>query len=367
MKTFIFVIALLFMSYVYVEASNLPPGRLTVETATNNAVRNSRNIRRVTYDIELVNISYDRAEDMFWSTNTPFTFVDIVNRDIRNMQIRANRAFLEENLEAQRETLRFVITNHFANIISAERELYILQAEISVLQRELNILNLSYELGMGSYFAVRQATHNLNIQTHNREVLQNTINQNFIELNRIMGVGSSLRHRVVLDEEFTPLVVRNINSIIGTHYRYNINIRNARRRLEIAEEEFNNHHVLSYQINPLTGNFAAGQTTRREREIAVLNAQTELAQIIEDNGHRILDLYTNIQAIELNIQGLYLQKELAQMSIYLLEEQFAAGQIIMLDIYRANLNLLRLEEGLERLKNTHYILVMQFNNPYILS
>lgn len=363
---FLIVLIILLSSYVYVEGTTFPRGPLTVETATNNAVRNSRNISQVQYQVELIDISHDRAENIFFNNPMPITFADIVQRDIRNMQIRANRAFMEENILAQRETLRFVIINHFSNIILAENELALFDAEIEILERELTILRLTYELGMGSYFAVRQAVHNLYIQNHNRLILENTLTQNFIELNRIMGSPSTFRYNVILDEDFAPLEVININSVISRHDRDNINIRNARRQVDIAEEELRVHNIVYYQINPATGDFMVGQTTRREREIAVTEANRDLSYARETSENRLRDLYATIRRIELDIEGLYLQVELAGMSIELLYEQFAAGQIIRLDIYRANLNLLRLEEALNRLKNTHYILITQFNNPYIL-
>ncbi|MCL2610924.1 MAG: TolC family protein [Defluviitaleaceae bacterium] len=375
MKFIVALIMFLSVSVTVYAEELVNAGPLTIERATSNAVNNSRQIRGANEQIEMVDLAESRAEDAFWGSLHAFGQVDIVQRNVRNMQFAANRAFASDSALAGRETLQFVVTNHFSTITTAQNELEILDAEIELLERELIILELMLELGMGSSISVRQARHNLNQQNHNRELLEIALNQNFVELNRIMGTPLHHIFDLIFEIEYAPLGEVNLSRVITNHDRNNINIRNARRQVDIAQEELDNHTITSNQIAPQQqlpdgtwtgGNIVPGQVTRRERELDLSSAQRNLSTERENSENRVRDIYTNIRQLELNIEGIYLQIELLEMNLELMEEQLLAGQITRLDIDRTASNLLRLEESLRQMEATHHILHIQLENTNLL-
>lgn len=334
---------------------------LTIQEATTRAISNSRGIRDAQDNITLIQEGEQRIRDIIWYTPMMphFMFLDMQANMLR---FETSRAVSLSSIEAQRETLGFIVTSHFSNILTAQNELEIFDQNISLLERDVAAVNLMQSLGMASNAQLNQLTTAKRQAQSNRANLELSIESAFRELNRIMGSRQNEIYNLIFEPSFTSVRDINLDRYISLHQSNSLQIENAQNQLAIARFEHDNH---ANRFDPLTGISQPGGVTRNERAIAVTQANREVTNAREQVENNVVDLYNNILNLEIAIEAMQLQLGILEQSVSTQELRFSVGQITAIELDRDRLSLAELNENIRRQKVNHYLLSMQLTNPNI--
>lgn len=359
-KIFVLLVVLFFSNGLSVLAAEIPV--LTIEEATRLAINNSTAIRNLQDNIALTRENEQRIRDTMWAQQNIQAF-EFVQMQANLMRADASRAVHITNLNAQRETLSFIVRQHFSNIILAQKELELSDKDIAIMLQNLEIHRVMSSVGMASDAQLNTILSTYNQALHNRANLVSSLDNAFRELNRLMGTNQNNVYSLVFEPNFQPIGNININDYIRLHQNNNSQIENATRQATIASFELEHH---GQNFNPITGEVIPGGTTRHEREIAVTQANRNLDQLRETVENNVVTLHNNINNLELQINSAQLQLEILLQELSVLEIQYQVGQVTPITLNRKALEIYRLQETLRRHKVNHSLLVMRLTNPNIV-
>ena len=337
---------------------------LTLRRAIDRATSNSSAIATLNEDTPLSEDELERAEN----AGLPDTeFSSIVNWQSNIMLQRAKLAANLSNATAQRDTLGFIVTQHFANIVNTEKALEIFDEQIRLSEKNLEILALQSSVGVIPELDYLLAQISLDELFLNRETMANAVVTAHMELNRLIGVDENLIHEIEFAPEFEPLpALTNVTGHINAQRNNHINVRNARNLVEIASYNLDNFTLAT---NPNTGEVLpgnGGQPTRAQREIDVANANRELSAQRNNVTRHLQDTYDNIRALEHNIQTSHIELTDLYQSLEIARVQLEVGMILPITIDNINLQISRQKEQIRQQEIDHHLLVLQFRNPNIL-
>lgn len=334
---------------------------LTVNQAARRAIENSSSIRNM-QDSAVLSREREQSlrDDMFSPMMNMATFM---NTSALLMESELERALSIESIEAQRDTLDFIVRNHFANIIRAEKALEISNASIELAERDIIILEVMVSLGLESYASLDLARLNFERTLNTRESLISSINEAHIELNRIMGSPLNRRYNLIFDVEFEELGSVNLTRYLNDHTRNSISIRQARNELDAAQFRLDNHVA---PINMMTGELLSGGVSRDVRITNVNIAARAVQDARTDIESSVMATYNQIRNMEIGLNSSLLQLESMQRELEILNTQLRLGQITPIEVDRYKLGIMELEENIRQQKINHSLVVMQLRNPNIL-
>ena len=339
--------------------ANLP--NLTIQEATTRAVNNSRGIRNTQDSITLLEEGEQRIREIIWDTPVMPT-ATFIEMQANMMRLDANRAVSLSSITAQRETLGFIVTNHFANITMAQNELALFEESLLLLERDVASVRLMQNLGMASHAQLDQLLASQRQAENNRVNLELSLDAAFRELNRIMGSRQNERYHLVFEPHFQSVSALNLTHYIQLHQNNSLQIEQAQNQLRIARFEHDNHAV---PFNPITSEVIVGGPTRNERAVAVTQANREVTNAREQVENNVIDLHNNIRNLEIAIESMQLQLGILEQSLAISQLQYSVGHLTAIELNRAKLSLAELQENIRRQQVNHHLMVMQLTNPNI--
>ncbi|MCL1994978.1 MAG: hypothetical protein FWG63_02105 [Defluviitaleaceae bacterium] len=334
---------------------------LTVEEAAFRATQRSRELRTLAEDAHLARLNLDFLRNQ--QSHSHFnTITEFVTAQANVMAVAATRASYLHSANAHRDTLSFLVANYFASILAAEMELILYDYQLAIMVQEQAILETMVTIGVASPLEYQMALLALENATLNRQSLVNAVNNAHTELNRIIGTPQNRVHRLIFEVEYAPLAVVNLTPHIHHQRLGHALVLEAQANVNVYRYRLDHHRV---ELDPHTGLPAIGQITREELTIFVNQAARDLADTRNRVEAHVVDTYHQIRLLEQNIETMYLQLQDMYINREVLKAQLVAGEVVPLDIERQDLDIRRLEENLRRIKTDHYLLLMQFNNPNI--
>lgn len=332
---------------------------LTVAQATQRAIANSSAIRDIQDRSILSREKEDQLRDQLFSPSN--NMASLINTSSQLMASELARALNLDNIEAQRSTLGYIITNQFSNIIMGEKALEAYDSNISILERELEISRIKTEIGTQSQMAHELVRANLERAINGRVSLVNSINESYRTLNRHMGVPLDRRYNLIFDAEYEELGEVDLTRHINNHRRNNIAIQTAQNNLNVQQYQLDNF------VTPIDMNTGAilSNETREQRLINVNLAAREVNNARERVEDTILALYSRIRNLEASIQSYLLDLEDLERELEVLYTRFRLGKVTALEIDRHKLKIIRQEQTIMTNQLNHRSLVMRFNNPNI--
>ena len=334
---------------------------LTIEEATRRAISNSLALRAMQDNIILSEESSQRVRDQMFRPMVDVT--QVIAWQANLMRAEAARAASLNNIDAQRDTLEFIVHRHFANIVMAENEIILFESSLNLARRDIDIMRVKLELGMVSAAEYNIANLNYEALLNERTALQNALLDAHRELNRLIGLPEDRVHRIEYTVDFEPLPSAfNLVGHISHSVANNVHVVNARGQSATARFEYENHRS---QVDMITGMVIPGGPTRTEREIAYTQASRDAREARDRVENMVNDMYNQINSLELSINTLHIQLRLAYAELSLRSALFEAGQITRTELDRLEHNMITLEENIRRLEVNHSLVVMQFLNPNI--
>ena len=335
---------------------------LTVAEATTRAISNSRNLRNSQDQITQLEEQQQRMRETMWDMGSiPHNvFLDM---QVGMMQLDAGRAASLSGVNAQRETMTFVVTSLFNSIVQAQNELAQFERNLDIIQRDLTAVRLMQELGMASTVQLDQLLTQQRVAQHNHHNLSLSLEASFRELGRLMGDRETVVYDLIFEPAFVSVADINLDHYIRLHQNNNLQIENAQRQLSIAQFERDN---LGLRFDPMTGVADRNVPTRTERDITVSQRNRDVITAREQVEHNIIDLHNDLLGLEITIGSLELQLGLLEQSLAIQELQYSVGQITRLELDRASMSVYELQNTIAQLKGTHHMLRLPLTNPNIM-
>jgi|GEM_PF-1209274 len=334
---------------------------LTVREAARRASDNSSAIRNTQDNIVASREQEQRMRnDMVQASDNLSAFL---NASVALMQSQMQRALADDSINVQRDTIHFLVTNHFANIVRAEKALELYDANLAMAERDIIVMEVMVDLGLESQASLNLARANFERTVNERVNLMNSIDEGHRELNRLMGVPLDRRHNLIFDIEFQELGEVNLSRYISNHSRNNMNVRQANANLDVAQLQLDNHMT---PIDMQTGIILPGGVSRDERIVGVNVAARAVQDARSDTESNVVSVHTQIRNIEALINSAESQLESMQVELNILNTRLALGQITPIEVDRYRLGMMELEEQIRQLKVSHSLTVMQLRNPNIL-
>ena len=339
-----------------------PREALELDTAITLAISNSTTIQNLTENIPQSQTDLNRTENLpnFSSLNTIVAWqADVMTQRAR---VAANIA----NAAAQRDTLGFIVTQHFANIAQLETNLTLFDQQLDLTEQNLNISRLQSELGIISELDYLLADLSFNELLLNRTNLESAVVQAHMDLNRLLGLDETLIHDITFDPTYELLPPQvNLTGFINTQRQNHINVRQAVALQEVAIfnlENFSLNVTADGIIMP--GN--AGAPTRAQRQLELNEATRNVTAARNQITVHLQDTYTAIRELEHNLETAAIELADLKNNLATATVQLEVGSILPITLDNIALQIANKEADIRQMHVNHALLVMQFRNPNIL-
>lgn len=358
-----FLCALIIFSFSFLFSIPVFAHSLTLNRATQMAIQNSNALRNLEDSPALSQVEEERIQTQLNIINAEgFTTHAFVENRANFMRLQAQRTAARENTRALREGMEYLALSHFANILTVQGELAVLDERINVLNKEIEIIELRLSLGLAGQNEYTVAGLNLSRQINERQNLYLALKTAHRELNRLIGTPLDRVHQIVFHMNYQEFNHTNITGHINTQIAGNPDVRLARALANASLFQLNNFFP---PVNPHTGHFIPGGETRTEARLRFAMDARNIRETRHSLEDFMLDTYTSIRNLENAVSASQITLDNLLEQKRLLEERINLGQAAATELIGFDLEILILQEDIRRNQMEHKILVMLFLNPSI--
>jgi len=355
-----FVLGVSYAMPIYA-AGTLPV--LTVEEAARRAIRNNTDIANAQDRESVADEAVRRAQNAVWDAVTDWALTD-ANVSLMNAEL--SRSLNIRDIQARKENVEFQITRYFNTILNMQADLELAKSNRGMANRELEIARLRLSLGIASELDYADASLAVTRLETNIERLEIAIGNAFRDLNSAMGEGVNTldrRHTLVLELNYEPVRVTNINSHRQRFVNESIVVARAENAVQMASYRAN---YFSTPHDPLTGIVMTNLSTYEELRVSENEAVRGVADARQSVGENVITMYNNLRNIELGIRAAEIEIDRLMRQLEVSETMLELGRGAAIEVERLRLEIAGRDNSLQQDKNDHAILSIAFNNPSIM-
>ncbi len=347
----IFFITMLFTFNSVVFALEKDFKSLTVDEAVSKSISYSRELKELVIDSETAN---NNMENLVTKLKTTDMTNEILNYTI---QIKEARYKLENNIkqsDIQKDNIRLSIINFFSSILNAENTIELYEIEIGITEENLKIAETKKSLGLLSTTEYNNEKLEYDKMFLNKKELENTVNEAYISLNKIMGTNLTSKYELILNIDYSEMEEINLDSKIAELISASQLYKEKKEAVEIAKYSYNIY----------------SKATSNDTKLSKLNSYNESLRDLEDTKtnlkEKLINTYNNIKKIESEYKSNIIELENLKEQLDILKLQYNVGKSKKLDINKCEYDILKLQNQMQSQIYEHYLLKEKFNNPDLL-
>lgn len=345
---------------VMADEAAVPLQKLTEADAYAKAIKNSPNLREIQEQIDFL---YEMKGDL-WDkgfTSTPNyehqTWHNAMLHTV-NTNLFSFNAGIEQSRYGQELTklgLEVAVKNYFTTIHSNLDNLKMAQENVKMLEKQYEQAELKYKLGMLSKYNFEKQKTALQQAKDSIVQLENTLEQQYIKLNDLMGEKPETRFEYVYDPAFAVYEPKQELEMYITNKTQNeLNIKILESQLETAK--FNKNYLSE----------ATTSATMDQNELAYDKAMRALKTARTQMDLNIRSTLLQIRQLETAYQTAVTDLEKAEADYRAIQVQYQAGNVTKLMVEQARMGILQKELALKALVYNHDTLVYMFEHPALL-
>ena len=346
---------------VFADEAEVPLQKLTQEEALEKAIKNSASLREIQEQIDFL---YETKGDL-WDkgyTSTP----NYEHQSWHNALVYSmNTALFQTNAgieqsrygqELSKLGLEVSVKSHFTTIHSNLDNLTLLKENLAMQEKQYEQSKLKYQLGMLSKYNFEKEEAALKQTKDNIAQLENTLEQQYIKLNDLMGEKPETRFEYVYDATFAPYTMnRDLEIYITDKTKNELSIKILESQLETAK----------FQVNYLAETATSATMDQNELNYDKAKRAVKTAKTAMELGIRSTLL--QIRQVETAYQTALTDLEKAQADYRAVQVNYQAGNVTKMTVEQARMGILQKELALKSLAYNHDTLVYMFEHPSLLS
>ena len=340
------------------------PTILTYEKAVELAIKESNDLKNLKLDKESKTIKIDDALDQFGTSLYDPQVLALMKLQ-KSDKINTDKTAKMENYIKQ--ALAFKIKSTFTNINLMEKDLELKKMQLSNMNKKRDTLALKLEYGMESRTNLTTKDIEINQAKKDIEKLEKELEEQYIELNKSIGYDSFKRYeieKIALEYEPIKDTQEDIDFKATRAISSDINIWGKKQQLDIQRIDVD-FYALNY-ISGLPSNKQANPTPYKALDLDSKITSNEIEQAKEDLRKSVIDKYNSIKKLEIAYENTNLKLKELEEKKRILEVAIQAGTAINQDYNDLLLGINEVNNGIDKIKSQHALLVEMYNNPLLV-
>jgi len=335
---------------------------LTVEEATQKAIRNNTSLKNAMDDETLSDDNIRKAIDAMHDARTDQT---LTAANVSLMNAELGRALNLKDIESQKQNVAYQISKYFNTILNAQRDVALYDESLTIAKKELDIAKLKLDLGMISQLDYDTAALNYEQIESARLTKINAIDSSYRDLNKYMGVSPlDKQYTLKLELEYKPVGNININSHAENFVKNSLTVQQIENTVKTATYTAENY-VDPY--NPATGEILDSTTTKEQLTVAQNKALRSLEDTKTSVYESVVSAYSSLKDSEINIKAAEIELEKAQKQLAATEKMLELGQVTQLDVDKLKYDINSKQLTVQKAKNAYALALEAFSNPNLLT
>lgn len=336
---------------------------LTYDKAVELAIKESNDLKNLKLEHESTTIKNDDMFDNFGTSLYDPEVLALMKLQ-KSDKINTDKTAKMENYIKQ--ALAFKIKSTFTNINLMEKDLELKKMQLSNMNKKRDTLALKLEYGMESRTNLTTKDIEINQAKKDIEKLEKELEEQYIELNKSIGYDSFKRYeieKIALEYEPIKDTQEDIDFKATRAISSDINIWGKEQQLDIQRIDVD-FYALNY-ISGLPSNKQANPTPYKALDLDSKITSNEIEQAKEDLRKSVIDKYNSIKKLEIAYENTNLKLKELEEKKRILEVAIQAGTAINQDYEDLLLGIEEVNNGIERIKTQHAMLVEMYNSPLL--
>lgn len=335
-----------------VAEENVNDGILTVEEATELAIKNSNSLKSMSENLSLAeDDAKDANHDLFYATE--YTAVTSLAVQLKNL--RNNISNYKANSEIEKQKLQLSVTQMFTAIKEAESSLELCEEQIKLSEKDLNLAEVKLELGMITENDYTEQKNTLEKAKTQRDTLQVSLDDAYTSLNKLLGYDLNEKYEISLEVSYTPfeedmpLETKILKAVSSCQ-----SINEKKENVTVAKYELDVHSDLYSSEKKESKQNQYNQAVR-----TLEDAKTDLRQ-------SITSLYNSIQTTEKSYKDNLNELEQMKKTLEIKETELSLGKTTELEVEKYKYQIESLENTIQNQVYEHNIMLMKYDNPDLI-
>lgn len=244
----------------------------------------------------------------------------------------------------------------FSNIVETEETLELLKETLAISKTIYEQGQTKNNLGMLSKFELDKLKATYDANKTKVYQLEKNLEQNYINLNNLMGESPDKKYTLEYNVEFEPYVLQGtIELYINAAMKNDLGILMAAQAVEDAK--FNKNFVSENTMN----------TTNKENKLTYEAAQRAYKKAKEDKDIAIRNAYIQLQQSEANYNQLKADLEQTKATLKTAEVNYKIGNTTKLTLDQAQLAVTKDELALKSFARSYDMQVFAFKNTSLIA
>lgn len=337
---------------------------LTYDKAVELAIKESNDLKNLKLEHESTTIKNDDVFDNFGSSLYDPEVLALMKLQ-KSDKINTDKTAKMENYIKQ--ALTFKMKSTFTNINLMEKDLELKKLQLANMIKKRDTLALKLEYGMESRTNLTTKDIEINQAKKDIEKLEKELQEQYIELNKSIGYESFERYeieKIALEYEPIKDTQEDIDFKATRAISSDINIWGKEQQLDIQRIDVD-FYALNY-ISGLPSNKQANPTPYKALDLDSKITSNEIEQAKEDLRKSVIGKYNSIKKLEIAYENTNLKLKELEEKKRILEVAIQAGTAINQDYNDLLLGINEVNNGIDKIKSQHALLVEMYNNPLLV-
>lgn len=353
MKRIVHSLLLVFLFTVMITPFAYAQDVITLDQATDMAIKHSNSIKQIEYDIEkgeeyqkaaLDNLSYipsGAAEPQVAAAWTAAL----------NTQISLQMA--KKSKEVEQDKIALNVFNEYTGVLQARKNLELAEMKYEKAKKDWQITLLSYDCGLISQSQLKLAESGQKAAQASYELAKKEVEKAYQSFNSLIGLNLTDRPLLQNAIEYSPINIIDLDHEIARIMDRNPAIWLAEQQVELAEIQLDLYNWADPSREPY-------EVKKIDIEKAKLTAADGKQQI----KNALYSLYKTIVQLEDSYAMSYEAFKIAQEDFRVKEIQYELGMLSKQDYMASKLALTEAENNLNKIVYQHEALKQTFYKPW---
>ena len=340
--------------------------RLTYEEAVKLAVRNNRNVRLISQQIDDldVRLTTPRTPMPVALTGNPSLSAQLM---IGNVKLSNASKTTKLQLEALLDGLELQIKSNFYKIASLEDSISLKQLKIEDASKRYELVNLRNEYGVASRYDLERVELDIRSLKEELESDRLELKKAYDDLRVVLGVRTLDKEIERLEYEFIPVddLKTSPEHQAAKAVADSVAIFAKQKAIEEAKLDADFGFLEYISAGMTQTEWTVTPIPIRRSEVRVKNV--ELRNAKEELYFRVVETYNTLKTIEAAINQLNAQMNVLDQNIRAMETRLNVGVVTQREVDDLLIARKELLQIIDKLKFDHTILRMQYQNPHLMS
>ncbi len=326
---------------------------LTVENAVEQAIKYSKTLKNYSEENEVNDVQIKSTKQTFLSSGETDQIVSLA------IQLKELYAKVEKNklsAEVEKQSIEFSVFSFFVDIIKAENGLTLFEKEADLKEKQLKVSEAKVKYGRLSKNEYESQQLEYKTLLKQKNELQNSIDDAYISLNKVLGNDLNDKYNLDLGEEITY-------SNLGQVELESVILMAISSSAEIKAQE-TNVDIAKYAMNSFVKETG---TETKAAKVAEYNKQTRTLEDLKTSlREKITKNYNEIIKNENEHKSNLSELENMQKQLQIKELNLKLGKATEIEVEEYKYEIEKLQNTIQEQTYEHELLVRKFNNPALL-